>query len=809
MNPSIGILLLEDDPNDAGLVEEILRANHFTCRITRVQSRSEFLTALRDGEFDLILSDHKLPSFDGLSALKLALAAHPDIPFIFVSGTLGEEAAIEALKVGATDYVLKTRLSRLLPAVQRALGESSERAARRSAEGALRRTETELRDIIEAIPAIAFTAQPDGSSAWINRQWTEFTGHSAEETLESAWRSAIHPDDLIEHVARWHHSISSGESFESEARHRSASGEYRWLLVRAVPLRDDQDRIFKWYGILTDITERKHAEERLRVQHTIGQVLAEAATIEEVTPRILRAMGEYLEWDVGALWRVDRQAGALRCVELWHKASVEVSEFERGSRELTFVRGQGLPGRVWSSLVPEYISDVVSDENFPRGTIARREGLHAAFGFPILLGGEVLGVIEFFSREIRQPDRELLKMLATIGSQIGQFIERRRAETELRESEQNYRTLFESIDEGFCTIEVLFDRDQMPVDYVFLQVSPSFERQTGIENAVGKRMREIAPQHEEHWFEIYGGIAMTGKSMRFENEAKQLGRWYDVYAFRVDDPKRRRVGILFNDITERKRAEAEVRDSERRYREVQTELAHANRVATMGQLMASIAHEIRQPIGAVMMGAHAGLNWLNARPPNLDELRQALGGIVGAGKQAGDVMDRIRSIIKKAPPQKEDLEINAAVREVVALTRAEMLKNGVSVQMQLAEALPLVHGDRVQLQQVLLNLILNAMDAMSGTPMRRRVITIRTRLTARGLIEAVVTDHGRGLTSEQVVRMFEPFYTTKEQGLGLGLSICSNIINQHGGKLQLGNNETGGATASFTLPIQPNLAMAK
>ncbi|OKO88159.1 hypothetical protein AC629_10760 [Bradyrhizobium sp. NAS80.1] len=185
-----------------------------------------------------------------------------------------------------------------------------------------------------------------------------------------------------------------------------------------------------------------------------------------------------------------------------------------------------------------------------------------------------------------------------ISCTVQDITERKRAEAEFRESEQNYRTLFESIDEGFCAIEVLFDQNEKPVDYRFLQISPSFERRTGIKNTVDRRMREIAPQHEEHWFEIYGRIALTGEPMPFENEAKQLGRWYDVYAFRVEDPKRRRVGILFNDITERKRAEAEARDSERRYREVQAELAHASRVATMGQLSASIAHEIKQPPGA-------------------------------------------------------------------------------------------------------------------------------------------------------------------------------------------------------------------
>jgi PAS domain S-box-containing protein len=692
-----------------------------------------------------------------------------------------------------------------VPAVQRALGQASDRAARKRAEGALRQTETELRDVIEAIPAIAFTAQPDGSNVWINRQWVEFTGLSGEETLGSGWQSAVHPNDLIEHAARWHHAMASGEPFENEARYRSARGEYRWFLARAVPLRDERGGILKWYGILTDITERKRAEERLRVQHTVGQLLAEAATIEQVTPKILRVMGECLGWDVGALWRVDREAEALRCVELWHRASIEVPEFERVASEFTFVPGLGLPGRVWSSLEPAYIPDVVPDKNLPRGPIAEREGLHAAIGFPILLGSEVLGVIEFFSREIRQPDQELLDMVATIGSQIGQFIERKRAEAELRESEQNYRTLFESIDEGFCTIEVLFDQNEKPVDYRFLQISPSFERQTGIKNAAGRRMREIAPQHEEHWFEIYGRIALTGEPMRFENEAKQLGRWYDVYAFRVEDPKRRRVGILFNDITERKRAEAEARDSERRYREVQAELAHASRVATTGQLMASIAHEIKQPIAAVVNDAQAGLNWLDAQPPDLEEVRQTLGFIASAGKHAGDVMDRIRALMKKTPPRKEDLDINEAVLEVIALTRAEALKNAVSVRTQLAEGLPVIRADRVQLQQVILNLIINAVEAMRDVGEEDRELLISTRNEPdRVCVE--VRDSGPGFAPATLERLFEAFYTTKSGGLGLGLSICRSIIEAHNGRLWASPNVPRGAIFAFFVPAHPAAA---
>ncbi len=187
--------------------------------------------------------------------------------------------------------------------------------------------------------------------------------------------------------------------------------------------------------ILRDITERKRAEQRLVVQHTVTQVLAEAATLEEATPKILEAVCGGLGWDLGELWRIDRAAGVLRCVEVWRKASGEALEFVATRHERTFLPGVGLPGRVWSSRAPAYIPDVVQDANFPRAPLAAREGLHAAFAFPILLGGEVVGVMDFFSQEIRQPDQDLLDMMATIGSQIGQFIERKRAEAELRRSE--------------------------------------------------------------------------------------------------------------------------------------------------------------------------------------------------------------------------------------------------------------------------------------------------------------------------------------------------------------------------------------
>jgi PAS domain S-box-containing protein len=383
--------------------------------------------------------------------------------------------------------------------------------------------------------------------------------------------------------------------------------------------------------------------------------------------------------------------------------------------------------------------------------------------------------------------------------------ERKRAEVELRESEQNYRTLFESIDEGYCTIEVLFDQNEKPVDYRFLQINPSFERQTGIKNAAGRRMREIAPRHEEHWFEIYGRIALTGEPMRFANEAKQLGRWYDVYAFRVEDPKRRLVGILFNDITERKRAEAEARDSERRYREVQAELAHANRVATMGQLAASIAHEVKQPITAAVTHAEAARRWLGAEPPNFREVDDALSHIVTEGKRAGEVVARIPALIKKVPARKDNVAINDAILEVIALTRAEAANNGVSVRTQLTQGLPRVQGDRVQLQQVLLNLIINAIEAMRDVGDDERELFISTRNEPDG-VSVEVRDSGPGFAPETLEHVFAGFYTPKPDGLGIGLSICRSIIEAHGGRLWASSNLPRGASFQFALSAIANTA---
>jgi signal transduction histidine kinase len=239
---------------------------------------------------------------------------------------------------------------------------------------------------------------------------------------------------------------------------------------------------------------------------------------------------------------------------------------------------------------------------------------------------------------------------------------------------------------------------------------------------------------------------------------------------------------------------------ERQYREAQMALAHANRIATIGQLMASITHDVSQPITAAVTNAQAALRWMSAEPPDFAEVSEALAGIITQSNRASEVIERTRALIKKAPPRKDAFSINEAILEVVALTRTEAADNGVLVRTKLAEGLPPVQGDRVQLQQVMLNLIVNASQSMSGVEDGNRELHVSSVSIEPEGICVAVRDTGPGLSPESFSRLFEPFYTTKPDGMGLGLSICRSIIEAHGGRLWATRCEPRGALFQFTVP---------
>jgi PAS domain S-box-containing protein len=362
--------------------------------------------------------------------------------------------------------------------------------------------------------------------------------------------------------------------------------------------------------------------------------------------------------------------------------------------------------------------------------------------------------------------------------------------TERKQAEYLSGQVFESSPDGVCIVGR---------DYRYQRANPTCEQDWGVaaEKLVGMHVADIGGIDVfEQTIRPNLDRCLAGEEVSYSGWfALPFGRRYLAVTYTPMRPDAERVEaalVISRDLTEHVLASEALR-------EAQMELAHVNRVTTMGQLTASIAHEVNQPIAATLTNAEAALRWLGAQPADLEEVRQALGRIVKDGKRAGDIIGRIRAHIKKVPPQTDRLDINESILEVVALTRSELLRNGVSLQTQLAD-LPLIQGDRVQLQQVMLNLIINAVQAMSEVGEDPRELRISTGTDASGNLLVGVRDSGPGLNPASVDRLFEAFYTTKAGGMGMGLSICRSIIEAHGGHVWASANVPQGAIFQFTLP---------
>jgi PAS domain S-box-containing protein len=378
-------------------------------------------------------------------------------------------------------------------------------------------------------------------------------------------------------------------------------------------------------------------------------------------------------------------------------------------------------------------------------------------------------------------------------------IEAGRAKAALRETEGRIRRLIDANIIGILIWE--FEGRILEANDAFLQMV-GYNR----EDVASGRLcwTDLTPpewrdRDTEQWVPE---LKMTGHLQPFEKEYfRKDGSRVPVLIGAATFEEGGNQGVAFVlDLTGRKRAEAEARESELRYREMQMELVHANRLTTMGQFTASIAHEVNQPIAATVINAEAALSWLNVKPPDLDEVRRVLACVVSDAKRAGDVISSLRDLVKKTPARNDRIEINGAIREVIELIRGDAVKKGVSVYMELADGLPLVQGNRVQLQQVTLNLIVNAIEAMSARNEGPRELMIGTVTAESGGVLATVRDSGPGLSPATLKHVFQSFYTTKPAGMGLGLSICRSIVEAHGGRLWASANVPRGAVFQFTVP---------
>jgi signal transduction histidine kinase/CheY-like chemotaxis protein len=664
------VLLLEDDPGDASLIQDLLEADGFVCQAIRVQTRAEFVGALESPDIDVILADHNLPSFDGFSALKLASSARPDLPFIFVSGSLGEELAIEALQIGATDYVLKTRLSRLVPAVHRALRETQDRAERRRAEALL----AGEKRILEMLAR----------------------GDSLAEILDSLCR-------LVEEQAQG--TLASVLLLEGDRlRHGGAPS-----LPQAYTDAIDDGRIGPAAGSCGTAAYR-----------------AEQVIVEDIA--------------TDPLWAAYRD-------------------------------------------------------------IALPYSLRACWSTPIFSAqGKVIATFAMYYREPRRPELRDQQIIEQITHLAGIAIERKLTQETLQRNEYYLSEAQRLTHTGSWTLnragEVYWTEETFRI-WAFDPQQPVPDRDTILQRVHPEdrdRVREQgtkAALEGEHYVEEFRIVLPDGKVRHIHAVGRPV--------FDADGELIEVVGTHV-DVTERKRAEHE----RERLRQLEADLAHMNRVGMMGELAASLAHEIKQPISAAVINAYACQRFLGGDTPRIAKASDAAAALIASATRAADIIDRVRSLYRRDTPERATVDLNEIVREMTVLLRDAAMRDAIAMRTKLDPALPTAMADRVQLQQVLMNLMLNGIEAMKESGGE---LTVALARGEDGALLVSVTDCGVGLPDGKANQMFDAFFTTKPQGSGMGLSISRRIIESHGGRLWATSNPGRGATFQFTLPTrQPDAA---
>jgi PAS domain S-box-containing protein len=445
------------------------------------------------------------------------------------------------------------------------------------------------------------------------------------------------------------------------------------------------------------------------------------------------------------------------------------------------------------------LQDASNEQPFSTDEYVRRHTTRSILCIPLLRQTRMTGMLYLENIPSLVPMRTAI--LALLALEAAFSIESSVLYSELRERETKVQRVVGSNIIGICVWH--FDGRIIEANDAFLDIV-GYTR----DDLIRGHMRWTAmtpPEWSEVHTRVITDLRATGTTKPYEKEYfRKNGTRVPVWVGAATFGERQDQGFAFVlNLTERKRAEEDLRCSERRYHEAELELAHANRVATLGQLTASIAHEVNQPIAAVVNHASAALHWLDEDPPNIERIRSSLTGVVGNGRRAGEVMGRIRALLKKVPPQKESMDINEAILEIIALSRGEIKKYGISVRTFLAEGLSPVDGDRVQLQQVILNLVVNAVEALSSVHDRPRELTISTVEDQPNGVRVTIRDSGPGMSAETLEQIFDAFYTTKSGGLGMGLSISRSIIEAHGGHLWAAANEPHGASFEFALPLHP------
>jgi PAS domain S-box-containing protein len=613
----------------------------------------------------------------------------------------------------------------------------------------------DLRMLIEKIPALVLCALADGSVEFVNRAWQEYTGCSLQQLSGWVWQTTIHPGDVAKFIDEWTVALAGGKPFQTEARIRRADGQYHWFLIRkalAVTPTLGRESSLRALIACEDINERKEAEAKLQESEILLQAFFENSPnlifVKDRRSRYLYANKEFKK----AFHVTDEIKG---------KTDDELFSAEQAAAF------QAVDRQVLEAGVPTKFEDVVLYEDGQHTRIVQTFPLFNAEGEIYAIGGVVTDITER-----KQAEAYLLE--AQRLSQTGSW-SWNPATGDIRYwSEECFRVLG-------------FDPQAPPPRFetFFQRIHP--EDQAHSRERLGKAISEKAD------FELDYRIVHPDKGVRDIHVVGHavLDQSSDVREF---------VGTVI-DITERKRADEERRAAEQereRLHQLEADLAHINRVSTLGEMAASLAHEIKQPIAAAITSANSCIEWLAHEPPNLERARAAAGRIDKYGNRAAEIIDHIRSLYKKSPPRRELVEVNGMIQEMLTLLKGEATRSSIAMRTDLSAELPKVMVDRVQLQQVFMNLMLNAIEAMRDSGGE---LAVKSELQD-GQLQFSVSDTGVGLPTEKMDQIFSAFFTTKPQGSGMGLAISRSIVESHGGRLWAAANDGRGATFYFTLPTQ-------
>ena len=601
------------------------------------------------------------------------------------------------------------------------------------------------------MPGFVWSVLPDGGLEFCNQTRLAYIGMPLDEVRGGELVAAIHPQDKSDFGQKWQAALAHGNLFEAEARMRRADGSYRWFLIRAMPFRDAKGEISRWYGTDVDIEELKRAQQEAQKRTSsldeLFEQAPEAMALLNTEARVLRVNREF-------------------------------------TRMFGYERDEVLERRLEELIVPEEL--VESSRAYAR----------------LLKQG---GRVEVETLRRRKDGSELYVSLlavpvtSTSGEQpvncaiYRDITERKRAEERLRESEARFEEMADTAPvmiwlTGTDAICNYFNKPWLEF------TGRSMEQEVGTGWVEG-----VHPDDVQGCFDTFLPAFRARKSFRMEY---RLRRADGEYRWVIESGIPRYAGGEFAgyigsniDITDLKRAEEE----HERLRQVEADLARISRASMMGELTASLGHEIKQPIAAVVSNAEACLQWLSREQPDLAEVREAAADMVKEARRAAEIVTRVRSLFKKEEIARERLDVNEIITDTMSLVREEAYRRSISVRTELDAQLPRISADRVQLQQVLMNLMLNGLEAMQGASGE---LTVRSRRDEEGRPLISVSDVGVGLPVGESEKIFDAFFTTKPQGTGMGLAISRSIITSHGGRLWASANSGPGATFYFTLPKQ-------